>query len=64
MGNSQNAPRTCRGDSRGRGGVPEKRPGGRIVGRLKQDKWTDADGKPRSRIFIVTEHVLLDPRDG
>ena len=31
--------------------------GVRVVGRLKQDKWTDVDGKPHSRILIVAEHV-------
>jgi len=31
--------------------------GVRVVGRLKQDKWTDADGKPHSRVHIVAEHV-------
>ncbi len=32
------------------------------MGRLKQDKWTDADGKPHSRIFIVAEHVEFKPQ--
>ncbi len=27
--------------------------GVRIVGRLRQDRWTDPEGKPRSRIEIV-----------
>ena len=36
--------------------------GVRVVGRLKQDKWTDADGKPHSRIFIVAEHVEFKPQ--
>jgi len=31
--------------------------GVRVVGRLKQDRWNDPDGKPRSRISIVAEHV-------
>jgi single-strand DNA-binding protein len=34
----------------------------RVVGRLKQDKWTDPDGKPHSRIFIVAEHVEFKPQ--
>jgi single-strand DNA-binding protein len=34
----------------------------RVVGRLKQDRWTDADGKPRSRIEIVAEHVEFKPQ--
>ncbi|MCL2214035.1 MAG: single-stranded DNA-binding protein [Treponema sp.] len=35
--------------------------GVRVVGRLKQDRWNDADGKPRSRITIVAEHVEFRP---
>jgi single-strand DNA-binding protein len=35
--------------------------GVRVVGRLKQDRWTDNDGKPRSRISIVAEHVEFRP---
>lgn len=31
--------------------------GVRVVGRLKQDRWTDPDGKPHSRVLIVAEHV-------
>ena len=31
--------------------------GVRVVGRLKQDRWTHSDGTPRSRIRIVGEHV-------
>ena len=34
----------------------------RVVGRLKQDKWTDADGKPHSRILIVAEYVEFKPQ--
>ena len=36
--------------------------GVRVVGRLKQDRWTDADGKARSRIEIVAEHVEFKPQ--
>jgi single-strand DNA-binding protein len=36
--------------------------GVRVVGRLRQDRWTDADGKPRSRIEIVAEHVEFKPQ--
>ena len=36
--------------------------GVRVVGRLKQDRWTDADGKRHSRIEIVTEHVEFKPQ--
>jgi single-strand DNA-binding protein len=31
--------------------------GVRVVGRLKQDRWNGTDGKPRSRVAIVAEHV-------
>lgn len=31
--------------------------GVRVVGRLKQDRWTDADGNPHNRVKIVAEHV-------
>ncbi|POR04082.1 single-stranded DNA-binding protein [Alkalispirochaeta sphaeroplastigenens] len=31
--------------------------GVRVVGRLKQDRWKDAEGQPRSRIKVVAEHV-------
>jgi len=32
------------------------------VGRLKQDRWTDTDGKPHSRVEIVAEHVEFKPQ--
>jgi single-strand DNA-binding protein len=35
--------------------------GVRIVGRLKQDRWTGSDGKPYSKISIVAEHVEFRP---
>ena len=35
--------------------------GVRVVGRLKQDRWTGEDGKPHSRITIVAEHVEFRP---
>ncbi|MCL2008637.1 MAG: single-stranded DNA-binding protein [Treponema sp.] len=31
--------------------------GVRVVGRLKQDRWTTEDGKNRNKVFIVAEHV-------
>jgi single-strand DNA-binding protein len=34
--------------------------GVRVVGRLKQDRWETEDG-PRSRIYIVAEHVEFKP---
>jgi single-strand DNA-binding protein len=36
--------------------------GVRVVGRLKQDRWTDADCKGRSKILIVAEHVEFKPQ--
>jgi single-strand DNA-binding protein len=33
----------------------------RVVGRLKQARWTDTDGKKHSRIIIVAEHVEIRP---
>ena len=35
--------------------------GVRVVGRLKQDRWTGNDGKQKSRIAIVAEHVEFRP---
>ena len=36
--------------------------GVRVVGRLKQDRWTDKEGKNQSRIKIVAEHIEFRPR--
>lgn len=36
--------------------------GVRVVGRLKQDRWNDGDGKPHNRIKIVAEHVEFKPQ--
>ncbi|MDR0301829.1 MAG: single-stranded DNA-binding protein [Treponema sp.] len=35
--------------------------GVRVVGRLKEDRWTGADGKPLSRVTIVAEHIEFRP---
>ncbi len=35
--------------------------GVRVVGRLKQDRWTDPEGRARSRVKIVAEHVEFKP---
>ncbi|MDR2543060.1 MAG: single-stranded DNA-binding protein [Treponema sp.] len=35
--------------------------GVRVVGRLKEDRWNSADGKPHSRVTIVAEHVEFRP---
>lgn len=36
--------------------------GVRVVGRLKQDRWIDPDGKPRAKVKIVAEHVEFKPQ--
>jgi single-strand DNA-binding protein len=35
--------------------------GVRVVGRLKQDRWNSADGKPHSKVSIIAEHVEFRP---
>jgi single-strand DNA-binding protein len=35
--------------------------GVKVVGRLKQDRWNGPDGKQRSRVTIVAEHVEFRP---
>jgi single-strand DNA-binding protein len=35
--------------------------GVRVVGRLKQDRWNDPEGKVHSKITIVAEHVEFRP---
>jgi single-strand DNA-binding protein len=35
--------------------------GVRVVGRLKQDRWNDTEGKLHSRVTIVAEHVEFRP---
>jgi len=37
--------------------------GCRVVGRLKQDRWSGEDGKQRSRVVIVAEHVEFRPEN-
>ena len=34
----------------------------RVVGRLKQDRWTNPEGQARSKILIVAEHVEFKPQ--
>jgi single-strand DNA-binding protein len=36
--------------------------GVRVVGRLKQDRWADPEGKTRSKVTIVAEHVEFKPQ--
>ena len=33
----------------------------RVVGRLKQDRWQDKDGKWASKIYVVAEHIEYKP---
>jgi single-strand DNA-binding protein len=35
----------------------QKGRGVRVVGRLRQERWTDKDGGNRERILVVAEHV-------
>jgi len=35
--------------------------GVRVVGRLKQDRWNDQEGKQHSKVKIVAEHVEFKP---
>jgi len=35
--------------------------GVRVLGRLKQDRWVGEDGKNRSKVFILAEHVEFRP---
>ena len=36
--------------------------GVRVVGRLKQDRWTDPEGKQKTKVKIVAEHVEFSPK--
>lgn len=40
----------------------EKGRGVRVVGRIKQNRWTNQDGKPQARIMIVAEHIEFKPK--
>ena len=35
--------------------------GVRVVGRLKQDRWNDGEGKQHNKVKIVAEHVEFKP---
>lgn len=35
--------------------------GVRVVGRLKQERWTDREGKTQSKVVIVAEHIEFRP---
>lgn len=36
--------------------------GVRVIGRLKQDRWTNPEGKNREKIKIVAEHIDFKPQ--
>lgn len=36
--------------------------GVRVVGRLKQDRWNDGEGKAHNKVKIVAEHVEFKPQ--
>ena len=36
--------------------------GVRVVGRIKQERWEDAEGTCHSKVLIVAEHVEFQPR--
>jgi single-strand DNA-binding protein len=42
-------------------GKGKKGRGARVVGRLKQERWNGPDGKARSRVVIVAEHIEFRP---
>jgi single-strand DNA-binding protein len=44
------------------GDTLKKGRGVRVVGRLKQDRWNDQEGKPHNRVKIVAEHVEFKPQ--
>jgi single-strand DNA-binding protein len=46
------------------GDLGHKGRGVRVVGRLKQERWNDTDGKVRSKVTIVAEHVEFRPESG
>lgn len=43
-------------------GELDKGRGVRVVGRLKQERWVDAEGHNRSKVKIVADHVEFKPQ--
>lgn len=35
--------------------------GVRLIGRLKQDRWKDLDGKNHSKVYVLAEHIEFKP---
>ena len=53
---------TCQGDlAKICGEKLKKGRGIQVMGRLKQNRWTDTKGKERSRIIIVAQHIEFKP---
>lgn len=44
------------------GDTLKKGRGVRVVGRLKQDRWNDGEGKAHNKVKIVAEHVEFKPQ--
>ncbi len=44
------------------GDTLKKGRGVRVVGRLKQDRWNDGEGKSHNKVKIVAEHVEFKPQ--
>lgn len=40
----------------------EKGRGVRVIGRLKQDRWHDPEGRSRNRVKIIAQHVEFKPQ--
>ncbi len=40
----------------------EKGLGMRVVGRLKQARWKDKDGKTQSKVYVIAEHIEYKPK--
>ncbi len=36
--------------------------GVRVVGRLRQDRWSDTEGRAHSRLYVIGEHVEFRPQ--
>ena len=34
----------------------------RVVGRLKQARWQDKDGKTQSKVYVIAEHIEYKPK--
>lgn len=41
--------------------VLKKGRGVRVIGRLKQDRWKNGEGKERSKVIAIAEHIEFKP---